>query len=293
MHAVFGANGRAGGETARALIGMGEPVRVVLRRAEQGEVWRGSGAEVAVASLDDVDAVSAALDGATAAFLLNPPPLSGDPYAQAAAIAAVLAASMRRSNLPKAVILSSIGAQHASGTGVIGTLNQIEAALADAAPSVAFLRPGYFAETWEEVAGPAITAGVLPSFLEPEQKIPMVSTMDVGQAAARLLRQDWTGRRIVELSGPEDWSAAEVAASFSVVLGRPVQPLFVPPAERAGALAEAGIPGEVAEALLGMYAAIGTGRVAREDGNEHWRGTVPLATAIERIVARSRIAAPV
>ena len=36
MHVVFGANGRAGGETARALIERGEAVRVVLRRAEQG-----------------------------------------------------------------------------------------------------------------------------------------------------------------------------------------------------------------------------------------------------------------
>lgn len=37
MYVVLGANGRAGGEVARALIAGGEAVRVVLRRKEQGE----------------------------------------------------------------------------------------------------------------------------------------------------------------------------------------------------------------------------------------------------------------
>ena len=50
MHVVFGANGRVGGETARALIERGEPVRVAVRRPEQGEPWKALGADVAVAS---------------------------------------------------------------------------------------------------------------------------------------------------------------------------------------------------------------------------------------------------
>ncbi|RUV29673.1 NmrA family protein, partial [Mesorhizobium sp. M5C.F.Ca.IN.020.32.2.1] len=45
MHVVFGANGRAGGETARALMANGEPVRVVVRRREQGKAWAALGAE--------------------------------------------------------------------------------------------------------------------------------------------------------------------------------------------------------------------------------------------------------
>lgn len=42
MHVVFGANGRAGGETARALMANGEPVRVVVRRREQAKRGRRS-----------------------------------------------------------------------------------------------------------------------------------------------------------------------------------------------------------------------------------------------------------
>ena len=65
MYVVLGANGRAGGEVARALIERGEAVRVVLRRKEQGEKWTALGAEVAVASIEDADAMADALTGAS------------------------------------------------------------------------------------------------------------------------------------------------------------------------------------------------------------------------------------
>lgn len=285
MYVVLGANGRAGGEAARALIERGEAVRVVLRRKEQGEKWMALGAEVAVASIEDADAMADALEGASAAFLLNPPPVSGDPYARTQELGAALADAARRARLHKAVVLSSIGAQHASGTGVIATLNRFEALLDGVASATAFLRSGYFVETWGEVAETVISESVLPTFLEPSRRIPMVSTTDVGRAAATVLCEQWTGRRVVELGGPEDWSAGDVASAFAEVLGRPVAPVLVPPERRAALLAEQGIPGEVASALLGMYGGIANGLFVRHNDSEHRRGTISLTTAIERVVA--------
>jgi uncharacterized protein YbjT (DUF2867 family) len=291
MHVVLGANGRAGGEAARALIERGEAVRVVVRREEQGEKWKILGAQVAVARIEDADALADALKGATGAFLLNPPPVSGDPYTQTERLGAALAAAARRARLPKAVVLSSIGAQHESGTGVIATLNRFEALLDGAAPSIAFLRSAYFVETWGEVAQAVIADSVLPTFIEPAQKISMVSTIDVGRTAATLLCEDWSGKRVVELSGPEDWSAGDVASAFAGVLGRPVAPLPVAPEQRAGLLAEAGVPAEVASALLGMYEGIANGLFTRESVSEQRSGTVSLTTAIERLVAAADPAA--
>ncbi|MCA0277008.1 MAG: NAD(P)H-binding protein [Proteobacteria bacterium] len=285
MYVVLGANGRAGGEAARALIERGEAVRVVLRRKEQGGRWAALGAEVAIASIEDIDAMADALKGASAAFLLNPPPVDGDPYARTEELGAALARAVRRAHLPKAVVLSSIGAQHTSGTGVVATLNRIEALLDEAAPATAFLRSGYFVETWSDVAGTVISQSVLPTFLDPSQRIPMVSTIDVGRATATLLREDWTGRRVVELSGPQDWSAGDVAAAFGDVLGRPVAPLPVPPEHRAALLAEEGVPGDVSSALLGMFEGIANGMFLRQDSSEQQRGTTSLTSAIERIVA--------
>jgi uncharacterized protein YbjT (DUF2867 family) len=287
MYVVLGANGRAGGETARALLARGEAVRVVLRRPEQGEDWLARGAAVAIASIDDANAMADALKGASGASLLNPPPTGGDPHARTEELGAALADAARRARLPKAVVLSSVGAQHPSGTGVIATLNRLEALLDGVAPTTAFLRPGYFVENWSEVAGAVLSDGVLPTFLEPAQKIPMVGTSEVGRAAATLLLEDWTGKRIVELGGPEDWSAGDVASAFAAVLGRPVAPMPIPPERRAALLAEQGVPSEVASALLGMYEAIAKGLVTYQDGSELRRGTTSLRAAIERVYAVS------
>ncbi|WP_085027277.1 NmrA family NAD(P)-binding protein [Ensifer aridi] len=286
MYVVLGANGRAGGEVARALIERGEAVRVVLRSKEQGEKWTALGAEVAVATIEDADTMADALKGASGAFLLNPPPVSGDPYARTEEFGAALSGAAPRARLPKAVVLSSIGAQHASGTGVIATLNRFEALLDGVAPATVFLRSGYFVETWGEVAQTVMSESVLPTFIEPSQRIPMVSTIDVGRAAAAVLCEEWTGKRVVELAGPEDWSAGDVASAFAEVLGRPVVPVPVPPERRAALLAEEGVPGEVANALLGMYEGIAKGLFMHQNGSEHRRGTISLMTAIERVVAR-------
>jgi uncharacterized protein YbjT (DUF2867 family) len=284
MDVIFGANGRAGGETAKALLEGGRPVRVVLRRAEQAEAWRARRADVAIADMKDADAVAAALEGASGAFLINPPPVSGDPYRSAEVIGTALAQGARRAGLRKAVVLSSVGAQHASGTGVISTLHQMETSLADAAPAIAFLRPGYYVETWSEVVEAVLGEGVLPTFLDPDLKIPMVSTIDVGRTAAALFSEEWTGKRVIELGGPDDWSAREVADAFAQVLGRPVMPAFIPGPKRAGVYAEAGVPAQVAEALLGMYDGLASGRIAREGGTEDRHGTTSLAAAVARIV---------
>jgi NAD(P)H dehydrogenase (quinone) len=41
--------------------------------------------------------------------------------------------------------------------------------------------------------------GVIPSFLQPLDKpVPMVATADIGRVAAELLRETWSGHRIVE-----------------------------------------------------------------------------------------------
>lgn len=285
MYAVLGANGRAGGETAHALIGMGKAVRVVLRRPEQAAKWTGLGAEIAIADIDDVDSMAAALKGVDGAFLLSPPPVGGDPFQRADEVGSALAKAVRKAGVQKVVALSSVGAQHEDGTGVIATLNRIEKHLDGAAPSTTFLRPGYFVETWSEVAPVASAEGVLPSFLEPSQKIPMVSTMDVGLAAAELLCDDASdGRHVVELRGPQDWSADDVAQAFSRALERPVATAFVPPEARAPMLAEQGVPEEVATALLGMYDGIASGRVEHEATSERRRGSISLDHAVSRIV---------
>jgi uncharacterized protein YbjT (DUF2867 family) len=76
---------------------------------------------------------------------------------------------------------------------------------------------------------PARAQGVIPSFLQPLDKpVPMVATAEIGRVAARLLQENWTGRRVVELEGPQRVAPNEIASTFAKLLDRPVRMEAVP-----------------------------------------------------------------
>lgn len=287
MHVVFGASGRVGGGIARNLIQQGEPVRVVLRNAEQGDSWKDLGAQVAIANVYDVDAIAAALDGASSAFLFNPPPFAGDLFAQAEEAGTALAMGARRAKLPKAVVLTSVGAQHASGTGAIATMYRFEALLDEVAPATLFLRPGLFLEDFGSAVETVTTEGVLPTFLEPSRKVAMVSAVDIARIAVQFLCENWTGTRVVELEAPDDYSAADVAAAYAKATGRPVTAAVIPFDQRANTLAATGASLEVVNASVAMYDWINSAPVMHEPGRELRRGTVTLTDIIEQIVSEA------
>jgi NAD(P)H dehydrogenase (quinone) len=69
----------------------------------------------------------------------------------------------------------------------------------------------------------AARRGAIRSFLQPlDHPIPMVATADIAQTATDLLEERWQGVRVVELEGPRRYSAGDLAAGFSAILGRPV-----------------------------------------------------------------------
>jgi len=52
--------------------------------------------------------------------------------------------------------------------------------------------------------------------------VPMVATADVGRVAAELLRQSWSGTRVVELEGPSRVTPLDIAAAFAEIFGHAV-----------------------------------------------------------------------
>jgi putative NADH-flavin reductase len=72
MYVILGASGKTGGFAADALIDMGKPVRVVVRSAEKGAVWKARGADVAVADVDEASALARVLRGADGAYIIVP-----------------------------------------------------------------------------------------------------------------------------------------------------------------------------------------------------------------------------
>lgn len=283
MFTIAGVTGNTGAVVATALLAAKAPVRVIVRDAAKAEAWRQRGAEIAVADLSDRAALTAALRGSAGAYLLVPPRLgSTQPLQENRAVADALAAAVQAAAVPHVALLSSVGAQHADGTGPIRSVHYAEQVLS-AVTSLTAVRAAYFMENWLATAG-AFAQGVVPTFVPADLSFPMVATRDIGNTAARALLEGPHGQTRIELSGPRSYSARDVAALVSELLGKPAaatQVSELPLDAVVPTYTGFGISAAVAELFREMYAGIRSGQVAWEGGSARaMQGSVPLADVL-------------
>ena len=229
MYAITGITGKVGGAMARTLLAANQPVRAIVRDAGKAREWAALGCEVTYASMNDASALSAAFEGAEGVFIL--PPSEFDPapgFPEARAVIDAVCTALAWAHPDKVVCLSTIGAQ-ASETNLLTQRTLMEQALSALDLPVTFLRPAWFMENFAWDVAQARDEGVIASFLQPLDKpVPMIATADVGRVAAELIRQDWNGRRVVELEADQRISPNDAAATFAKVLGYPVRAQAVP-----------------------------------------------------------------
>ena len=228
MVAVTGITGKVGSRVARGLLAQGQTVRAVVRSRAKGDEWAALGCDVSVASIDDAAAMTEAFRGVEGVFLMTPPnydPEPGFPDTQRNSVA--IRTAIEESRPAKVVFLSTVGAQ-VTEMNLLNNSGMTEAMLRTVPVPVAFLRAAWFMENaaWDIESA---KRGVVHSFLQPlDHRIPMVATEDIAQTAVELLGQSWKGVRVVELEGPERYSADDVAAALASVLHTPVRNEIVP-----------------------------------------------------------------
>jgi len=229
MYAITGITGQVGGALAQALLAEGEPVRAVVRDEQKGKVWAARGCEVAVAEMEDATELTAAFRGAEAVFILPPPVFDPTPgYEEARKVINAVVAAVKAAQPGKVVCLSTVGAD-ASRNNLLSQRTLLEEALSRLPLPITFLRAAWFLENAAWDVASARESGVIHSFLMPlEKPFSMVSALDVGRVAARLIREPWLGLRVVELEGPSKVSPNDLAAAFARALGRPVRAQIVP-----------------------------------------------------------------
>ena len=291
-YAVFGVTGRTGAAAADVLLHAGLPVRVVVRDRARGRPWAERGAEIAVADLTDLAAMTAALAGVRGAYVVNPQQYDVDDlFERADLIAATTARAAVDARVPRLVALSSVGADRASGTGWIGMNRVFEQRLRETGVVATFLRAAYFMENWMPMVGHAVRSGTLPTFLAPSGRaLPMVATQDVGSAAAALLQEETTGSRVVTLAGPRDYAPDDVAAIVAATLDKRVDVAVLPEATWPAALADASFSKAALAGFTEMTRGLNSAHIdiGSDPGAVAWTGTTPLERVIGELVRRQR-----
>jgi NAD(P)H dehydrogenase (quinone) len=286
MYAVTGSTGQVGKAVVRTLISQGKQVRALYRDEAKASELRALGAEPVFASVEDPAALELAFRGVEGVFVMTPPFYrSHDPRNENHMALAALAHALRASHVTKAVLLSSVGAQHEKGTGAILKLHDMEKELTALNLCVASIRAAFFMENFKPIFEHATQSGKLPVTIAPvDHKIPMVATKDIGELAAKLLVHGWPGQLTVELEGPHTYSMNDVAAVFAKISGSPVKAEVIPPEGRQAFYESAGFTSASAATMVEMAEGFSNGLVDFEGGKaDHRRGTTTLEEVFEAV----------
>jgi uncharacterized protein YbjT (DUF2867 family) len=286
MYAITGITGQVGGAVARTLLAEAAQVRAVARNAGKAALWVERGCELALAEAGDAHALARAFAGADGVFVLIPPIFDPSPdFAEAAAVISALRDALAETRPARTVCLSTVGAQ-ATHPNLLRQLTMMERALGTLDLPIAFIRAAWFMENALWDVAPA-RDGAIHSFLQPlDHAIPMVATADIGATAARLLREHWVGRRVIELQGPAPVSPNQLATTFGRLLGRPVGAHAVPRAEWETLFRAQGMRNPIPR--MQMLDGFNAGWLSFEGGQdvESVTGATPLETVVRGLLKR-------
>src|SRR5215471_7009403 len=223
MYVITGATGNTGSVVTRRLLAQGKKVRAIGRSAERLQPLVNAGAEAFVADLGDSGALSKALAGAEAVYVMVPPDLNTkDPLTDRARITDSIAAALEKAKVKHVVSLSSIGAEQSEKVGPVFGLHRLEQKL-NVIPglNVLHLRAGYFMENTLAQVGTIQAMGATAGPLRGDLKLPLTATQDIGEAAAAALKKhDFNDRQTRDLQGRRVDSMSEVAAIVGAAIGQ-------------------------------------------------------------------------
>lgn len=279
MIVVFGATGNTGSVVARHLLGEKKSIRVVGRRQAKLAPLIEQGASAAEADLEKLADVQRAIEGAEIAYLLIPPNFATADFRQyQQRVSENLSRAVESSRCRKVVVLSSLGAQHPTGTGPIVGLYELEQRL-KRIPGLDILsiRAGYFMENFLANVPMVQSMGILGAPAPADAPLSLIAAADIGEyAGPRLAAGDFAGFEVVNLVGPSLVTFAEITGTIGGAIGKPQLPFvqFTYEDAKQGMVAQ-GMSEQMAALYVELYQGAAQGLLQPAEGTrlEHTKTT--------------------
>ncbi len=288
MFAITGITGQVGSVVGRLLLDRGQELRAVVRSPEKGAVWQQRGGDVAIADAADPTALAQAFSDTEGVFILLPPVYDPSPdFSESRKAVDAFRSALLKTRPAKMVCLSTVGAQ-AVAPNLLRQLSYMEQMLGDLPCATAFVRAAWFLENSAWDMASARDKGIIDSFLQPlDRAIPMVATEDIGHVVVELLLDSWTGKRIIELEGPQPVSPLDIAATLAGLLGRDVTAQAVPRHDWQSLFLSQGMKNPLPR--MQMLDGFNEGWLTFEGtGTEHRTGKTTMATVLSGLVGKNR-----
>ena len=168
-------------------------------------------------------------------------------------------------------MLSSLGAQHPSGTGPIVGLYELEQRLKRIGGlDLLSIRAGYFMENLLSNVGMVQSMGILGAPSPAEAPMALIAAADIGRyAAVRLDAQHFDGFEVVNLIGPSLLTFAEITETIGAAIGKPGLPFVQFSYEDAKkGMLSAGFAEQMASLFIEMYQGAAEALLRPEAGTE-------------------------
>jgi NAD(P)H dehydrogenase (quinone) len=273
---VTGASGHLARRVVELLVGRNGGARIIAasRKPDGLSALSALGVEVRRADFDDEASLASAFQGVERVLLVSTDSLDepGKRSRQhAAAVRAVAAA----------------GVQHVAYTSIVNPVNSkilisqdhadTEAELAKAGVPFTVLRNNMYSEYQFAPLQRALASGKLID-AKASGKVGFVTRDDCARIAAAVLAEPPSGNQVLDVTGPETLSSAELVQIASELSGRKLEHQPVPLAALIEGMVQHGLPRPVAE----IYASFDAGTAAgdldvKSDHVERFTGQKPVA----------------
>jgi uncharacterized protein YbjT (DUF2867 family) len=240
---VTGATGHVGSELVRLLAEQGAPARALVQSPDKADPIQRLGLEVAVGDFEQPDTLEAAMVGCDHLYLVSPPS-PRQPEQERNVVDAAKQAGV--SHVVKQTVL---GADPDASMAFGRWHGQVEQYLAQSGLAHTLLRPHSFMQNFLLSAQPVADQGALYG-MTGAGRTSYIDTRDIAAVAAQVLTSPGHQGQRYTLTGLEALSAAEVAERLSVATGRQVRYVDLAADAFAQALAGAGMPGWLVDAVI-------------------------------------------
>lgn len=248
---VLGGTGKAGRRVVERLTRQDRPVRVGSRSAGLSFDW------------DDPATWEPALQGVGAVYVTH----YADAMPGASDAVASFAETALRSGVRRMVLLSGRGDEEAQAC---------ERRLIESGADWTILKASWYDQNFDEtyLLGPILAGEVALPIGDVGE--PFIDADDVAEVATATLTQDGHVGQTYELTGPRLLSFPEAVATIAEATGRDIRFTRISPDDFAAGVTAEGMPGEVVDLLLHLFATVLDGRNANlGDGVERVLGRPP------------------
>ena len=265
MNVIIGATGNIGSKVADGLLTAGKKVRVIGRDESRLKGFSERGAEAVSGSADDAAFLTRVFEDAETVFAMIPSDIRAENFARYQdMIGEAISSALASVNVPYVVNLSSMGAEHETGTGPVTGLHRQEQRLNQLKDTyVLHLRPTYFMENFLMSIPLIKTMGMNGSAIRGDLPVSCIATRDIAEVAVNsLLKLDFPERKIRSLLGPRDYTFKEATQILGQAIGKPdLRYVEFSYEDMEKGLIAAGISADVSKAYVELQKALNDGLI--------------------------------